>query len=457
MPDNQHPRPTGKSGVEYPASPERFADTGSPADEHQNPAYRILSADSPEDAARSCLEAVVRIENVLSGAVFVRDANRRQWMRIGYQAKGADFIRSEACFAEKDFPLAFDARNPITADAHDFILPTGSTNQVDESASASILALPAGCKGAVVGAIVIRHPKDSLLGKTELWELVSLSSIFGGSIDRLNTESAFRVHKSNEKMYRTIVEMTPHIIGISTIEDGQFIDANEAFTKMLGYTKQEVLGKTSKELDIFVDPDSRNEGMKLFHRDGELEHYEIKYRAKDGSVLDVIVSAKPIEYQGRPCLLTIHTVVTQLKQAQKELEKSKRELETRVRNRTHELEQANQALSEAEERLRAAYDGMPAPLYILKRVDDDFVLVDFNRAADQESDWRLKELRGVRARDFYSSLGRSDIFESMDQAFRHKDTIIRDITYRYHTTGRERSIIASFAYVPPGFCPDVFY
>jgi PAS domain S-box-containing protein len=134
--------------------------------------------------------------------------------------------------------------------------------------------------------------------------------------------------------------------------DGFFKQVNPAFTKTLGWTKEELLSKPWIE---FVHPDDREKTIATASRliAGESLHlFRNRYRCKDGKYRWISWNGFPI--QGEDLIFAVARDVTEQKETEEDLERVKNELETRVAKRTAALEEANRKLvSEISERERA--------------------------------------------------------------------------------------------------------
>ena len=94
---------------------------------------------------------------------------------------------------------------------------------------------------------------------------------------------------------------------------------NDGFLAMTGYTREEVLGKSSLELDIWVDPADRARLVKGLRQEGKVANLEAKFRFKDGRVVTGLMSAVVIDWEGQPCILSISRDIEEFKKAQAEL------------------------------------------------------------------------------------------------------------------------------------------
>jgi PAS domain S-box-containing protein len=127
-----------------------------------------------------------------------------------------------------------------------------------------------------------------------------------------------KVGKSEENI-RKVYETSPDAINLSRLTDGMYISVNEGFTKILGYTAEEVIGKTSIELNIWVDPENRKNLVNEIEVKGRVENFEAIFRKKDGSIINGLLSASLIDLDGIPHLLNIVRDVTFIKRVEKEL------------------------------------------------------------------------------------------------------------------------------------------
>jgi PAS domain S-box-containing protein len=127
---------------------------------------------------------------------------------------------------------------------------------------------------------------------------------------------------------------------------------------MSGYNREEVIGHTSIELDIFLNPGERDDFRQQTlerHLRGEegIRNREAQVRLKSGGIHTVLISTEWIELDQGPCILASISDITERKQAEEKLQKAYDELELRIQERTEELRIAISELEdEIEERKR---------------------------------------------------------------------------------------------------------
>ncbi len=125
--------------------------------------------------------------------------------------------------------------------------------------------------------------------------------------------------KRSEEKFRVAFHTSPDAVNINRLSDGKYIEINDGFTKMSGYKKSDVLGKTSLELGIWVNPRDRQNVVDRLMKEGKVYNYEAQFRMKDGSIKTGVMSAHIIELNGEKHILSITRDVTEQKKIEKEL------------------------------------------------------------------------------------------------------------------------------------------
>ncbi len=135
--------------------------------------------------------------------------------------------------------------------------------------------------------------------------------------ERKRAEAALRLSlESFEKVFRG----APEPMSISELESGRFIEINDAVTRVFGYTRDEMIGHTAFELNLWDDPAQR-EALVRDLRDGRPVHGVAgPRRMRSGEYRDTLMSAERIDFRGETCLLLMFTDYTERRQAELALE-----------------------------------------------------------------------------------------------------------------------------------------
>jgi len=128
------------------------------------------------------------------------------------------------------------------------------------------------------------------------------------------------LRKSEEK-FRIAYMTNPDLININRLSDGMYISVNDGFTKILGYTAEDAIGRTSIEMNIWVNPEERVELVKNLKAKGEIKNFETKFLSKDGNIVDGTMSSSLIDLDGVPHILSIIKDITEQNKAKKALAK----------------------------------------------------------------------------------------------------------------------------------------
>ncbi|PKP33786.1 MAG: hypothetical protein CVU00_09845, partial [Bacteroidetes bacterium HGW-Bacteroidetes-17] len=116
------------------------------------------------------------------------------------------------------------------------------------------------------------------------------------------TETAL---KESEEKFRKAFVTSPDSMNINRLDDGSYVTINHGFTQIMGYTEEEVIGKTSMELKIWRNPADREKFIEGLKAKGIVENLEAEFCAKNGDIKNGLISATIIELEGTPHILSI--------------------------------------------------------------------------------------------------------------------------------------------------------
>jgi PAS domain S-box-containing protein len=143
-------------------------------------------------------------------------------------------------------------------------------------------------------------------------------SVLGYFMDHTEHERAKEALNLSEDKFRKAFRSSPDWFVISTLEGGFYVDVNETFLRATGYTKDEVLGRTSSELGIWADPNKRTEMVKTLREKGVVRNLEVEFRMKSGEIRNMLWSAEVIDYGDEKCLIAVTRDITARHRAQQE-------------------------------------------------------------------------------------------------------------------------------------------
>jgi len=133
--------------------------------------------------------------------------------------------------------------------------------------------------------------------------------------ERKRAEEALR---ESEERFRIAFQTSLDAISISRVEDGVFVAVNDGFSKMTGWSEEEVLARSSLELHLWDDPADRARLVARLNEDGYVRDFEARWRRKGGQAFPVLTSTQVIRLRGQQYLLGTARDMSQWKRAEEE-------------------------------------------------------------------------------------------------------------------------------------------
>lgn len=130
--------------------------------------------------------------------------------------------------------------------------------------------------------------------------------------------------QQSERRFFTAFRSSPEGMSITTLKDGRYIEANDVFLRILGYQREELIGKTSAELGIWARPADRDDMIQRLTRGELVREIELRARAKSGQTRQVLLSLETIRLQDELCLLASLRDVTEQKQLEEQLRQAQK-------------------------------------------------------------------------------------------------------------------------------------
>jgi len=208
--------------------------------------------------------------------------------------------------------------------------------------------------------------------------------------ERTEAENARREY---EMLLETVFRELPVVIGITEVESGAFLTVNDEFLRISGFTRDEVIGHTTAELGLWVEPSDRDR-VRGMARDNSEEHVaEVMLKGKHGNSITGLMNITTITLGGKACFLSVVQDISDRKKAQ-------------------------DALAEEKERL----------MVTLRSIGDGVITTDtggcvvlMNKIAEDLTGWTMEEAADKRMDEVLRLLDRSTRTKTPDPA----ETIIR--------------------------------
>jgi len=138
--------------------------------------------------------------------------------------------------------------------------------------------------------------------------------------ERKNQED--RLNQSRELFTKAFLS-SPNLIALSNPDSGEHVDVNGAWLRTLKFERDEVIGHTAFELDIWADPNDRTHIIHELKIHGRIHNFEARLKAKDGAIIECIISSEPITMGPQTLVLWTANDITERRQSEREVERQR--------------------------------------------------------------------------------------------------------------------------------------
>lgn len=191
--------------------------------------------------------------------------------------------------------------------------------------------------------------------------------------ERKRVQDALR---ESEHRFSRIFHVSPVPTVLTHLPDGLFVDVNEAMERLTGRSREELRGKTSLELGLYVDPDVRSQLAERMKRTGSYRNMDAQLRDKSGGIHSLLLSSELIELGGDQYAITMVHDIT-------------------------EHRQAEVALRESEERYRLLINSLTD--YAVFTLDVEGFVTSWNSGAERIIGFRPEEIIGTHVSVLYTA------------------------------------------------------
>ena len=138
-----------------------------------------------------------------------------------------------------------------------------------------------------------------------------------------NIEEALR--KSEEKFSKAFRE-SPMALTLTSAIDDRYIEVNETFEQITGWTRAEIIGRTPYDIRLWFKPEERAAFVQRILSGEPVRNLEVRFRTRTGEIRTGLGSADMIEIDGEPCALSMIADITDLKRTEDKLRRSETRL-----------------------------------------------------------------------------------------------------------------------------------
>lgn len=128
--------------------------------------------------------------------------------------------------------------------------------------------------------------------------------------------------RQSERRFSIAFHENPTPTIISSVANGRYVDVNRSFLNLLGYQREEVIGRTAVELGIWADPEDRVRIVEKLQRERLLRDEPLSLRTKSGEVKHLLVASQIIRQHGHDLILSLFQDITERKRSEERLRES---------------------------------------------------------------------------------------------------------------------------------------
>ena len=210
----------------------------------------------------------------------------------------------------------------------------------------------------------------------------------------------------SEDRFRLAFQESQDFVAINRLGDGVYIEVNKTYLDALGYQRDEMIGHSPVELNLWSDPIDRQRYIEILERDGKCLNLEVLYRKKNRELFSGLLSATLIDLHGVTCIHSVVRDINEIKKAQQELEEYRLHLEKMVSARTDELAQAKESaeaanlakstfLANMSHEIRTPLNGIIGMTHILRRGGVTHVQADRLAKIETSSEHLLNTINDI--------------------------------------------------------------
>jgi len=182
--------------------------------------------------------------------------------------------------------------------------------------SAVWLGAPLVVGGRAIGVVAVQdYLNEDVYGEEARRLLTFVAGQAAAAVERRRTEDALRrsevERRASQEYFAKSFQASPAMMAIARLADGKLLEANAAFFTNSGFSREEAIGRTTTELNIWPDPGHRAALLSRIMNDGCVRNYEATFLNRQGQHRYVIVSADTVEFGGEGCYIVTAVDITE--------------------------------------------------------------------------------------------------------------------------------------------------
>jgi PAS domain S-box-containing protein len=201
--------------------------------------------------------------------------------------------------------------------------------------------------------------------------------------------------RQSEEKFAKAFQTSPYAIAITRVADGKFIEINNAFASIIGYSRAELMAESSIGLKLWVKEKDRDEVVSVLRQGLPVIDREFLFRKKNGDILIGLFSSQIIQLNQEPCLLSSINDITE----RKETESQK--------------EAALAALHREQMFSKSVLDNLPGIFYLYTYPENRLVL--WNKQLETLLGFNAEEMKDRHITEWFPPQNRKALLKAIDK------------------------------------------
>jgi PAS domain S-box-containing protein len=239
--------------------------------------------------------------------------------------------------------------------------------------------------------------------------------------------------RERNNFLETLLESCPDYLYIYDIVEKKNLYSNKCVQRILGYSAQEIKDFGSQLIPMLMHPDDlktyQNETLPQYKLAKDNEPIKTEYRMKHKNGTWRRLASRETIYlrndDGTPRQISgiLHDITHQ------------KELESELRK--------------SEKRYRTHFDHFPLAISVWQHVGEDFLLTDYNLAAEEITDGKVENILGISASELYAQEEAKHMFQTLDTCFKEQKTIQKEFEYLFVSNGKRSWLKGTWVFLEP--------
>jgi PAS domain S-box-containing protein len=282
----------------------------------------IHRAKDPIELLNAVCDSLVQTLGYVMVWIGKHDAGSELLLPVAHSGGGMDFLQS-APITLDDSPTGQGPAGTAIRERRAVIFGDIATDPrfapwkdpVMAHGAASIASVPLIHEERLFGVLTVKADRPHAFDEEEVRLLCKLAADLAFMLQNMENEDARKrteeALRASEEKFRLTFLTSPDSINLNRLHDGMYLDINEGFTTITGYTREEAIGKTSLGLNVWDDPKDRQRMVATLEREGFVQNMQAKFRGKDGRFIIGLMSARVLRIDGEDVILTITRDITE--------------------------------------------------------------------------------------------------------------------------------------------------